>query len=149
MNIDIEVIEAKLLSVKLNTEGSQDNPTSRSDLNFECLAAGKLANTLVGIDVSKIFWDKDDRIKLLGITGIKSRAEMKVATMEYAGLVVQEVKVRNLEFVPINGRQLILKMQVQVHHTGDQLVKFDKLQMTTNSLRVYTSQDDLFTNDPG
>lgn len=149
MNINIEAIEAKLKSVRLNTEGSVDNPTSRSDLDFECIAGGDLATTLVGIDVSKIFWDKDDCIKMLGITGIKSRAELKNATMEYAGLVVREVKVRKVEFQPINGRQIILKMQIQVHHTGEELMKFDKLQMTTHPIKVYTAQDDLFGNDLG
>lgn len=147
MKIDIIAEEAKLTKVKLNTEGSRDNPTSITDLSFECLAGGKLANTFVGVDVSKIFWDKDGCIKLLGITNIESMAELKNATMKFAEVEVQDVKVTNLKFKPTNGYQMIFKLQVQVRHTPEQLVAFDRLQMTTNPLRLYTAQEDLFPVD--
>lgn len=149
MEINIETIEAKLKKVKLNTEGSQDNPTSRSDIEFECLAIGDLADTLVGCEVGKSLWDEEGNTRWLGVTAIKSQAELKNATMQFGDLTVEEVKVRKIEFQPINGRQIILKLQVQAHHTGQELLQFDKLQMVTRPLRIFTAQDDLFSNGSG
>jgi len=147
MNIDIQTIEATLKGVKLNTEGSQDNPTSRTDLSFECLAEGNLVKVLVGCKDTGIFWNKEKQIQLLGVTSITSRAELKNATMEFGGLKIQDVKVRKINFQPINGKQIILNLVIQVHHTGEELMALDKLQMVTNVLKVYSAQDDLFPAD--
>lgn len=147
MKINIEALEATLKTLTLKTEGSEDNPTTRSDISFECICEGKLADTLVGCNVDRFFWDKDKNIRLLGIENIESMAELKNATMEFGELKVEDVKVRKLKFQPINGKQLILKIKIQVHHTGEQLMMLDKLLMTKHPLKIYTSQDDLFSDD--
>jgi len=146
MKITIEAVEAKLKKVNLDYEGSADNPTSRSDLKFECLAEGKLADTLLGVDASNFLWDKDNCIRALGITHIKSKMELKNVTMEFGDLKIEGVKVRDVKWEPIGGRQIVINLQVQVIHTGKQLLEFDKLQMTTRPLKLYTTQDDLFTD---
>ena len=147
MDITIEAIEATLKKLSLITEGSQDNPTTRCDLTFECICDGKLANTLVACDVSSFLWDKDGQIRLLGVTNIESRAELKNATMEFETLETKEVKVRKIKFQPINGKQLLMTLNVQVHHTGEQLMKLDELLMMTHELKIYTAQDDLFDSN--
>lgn len=148
MNIDIQTMEGTLTKVKLNTEGSHDNPTSRSDLTFECLAEGKLVETLVGCKKAKSFyWNKDKQIIQLGIKAVHSEAKLKNATMEFADLKIEDVKVGGIKFQPVNGEQIILTLEVHVYHTGQQLMQFDKLQMTTHQFRIYSAQDDLFPDE--
>lgn len=144
MQIDIKADEAKLTNVNLSTEGSDENPTSRTDLDFECLAPASALATLLGINDVKSFWDGEGNLRMMGITKITSRAEMNVATVKFGDLEIDECKAKKFSFKPLNGRQVQLWCQIQVHHTKEQLVKLDAMQKTTHALHIFTKQAGLF-----
>lgn len=148
MKINIKAIEAKLTHVNLNTEGSEESQVSRTDLDFECLCEASIVGMLFGTDNINAFWDNDGNIRLLGIKHIPSRAELRNATLVFGEdgdeLKVTECAAKNFKAKPINGRQVMVTLQVQVHHTPDQLTHIDRLQKKTFPLHIFTSQDDLF-----
>lgn len=144
MNIEIKTLEAKLTNVNLGTEGSEENPGRRSDLDFDCIAEGATIGTLAGTDNVKAFWDDEGNIRLLGVNNITSKAELHECDMKFGSLVIEGCKAKKFSFKPINGRQIKMHVQVQVHHTDEQLLAIDKMQKKTDVLALTTKQGDLF-----
>ena len=148
MKINIKAIEAKLTNANLGTEGSDENPTSRTDLDFECLCDGSVVGTLFGTENIGAFWDDEGNIRLLGIKHIPSRAELRGATLVFGEdddtLEASDCVVKKFFCKPINGRQAIVTLQVQVHHSPEQLTLIDRLQKRTYPLAITTKQEDLF-----
>lgn len=144
MTITIRTLEAKLTNVNLSTEGSEDNPGRRTDLDFDCIAEGAVVGTLAGVDNVEAFWDKEGNIKLLGVNNITSKAELHDCKLEFNSLEIEGCKAKKFSFKPINGRQIKMHVQLQVHHTDEQLVLIDKMQKVTDVLTITATQGDLF-----
>ncbi len=146
--VSMKITEAKCTNVNLGCEGSEDNPTSRTDLNFEGLAERSVMAKLLGCDFEKVaqFWNSENQIQFLGITAINSRAELTDCSMKFLKNTVNNVKVKKFSFTPIGGAMIKIKLQVQVHHTDKQLAMFDKWQKKVDVLDIETNQADLFTS---
>ncbi len=142
----LRITEAKCTNVNLGCEGSEENPTSRTDLNFEGLAEKSVMAKLLGCDMEKVgpFWNSENQIQFLGITSIASRAELADCSMKFLKATVNNVKVKKFSFTPIGGAMIKIRLQVQVHHTDKQLAMFDKWQKKVDVLEIETNQNDLF-----
>lgn len=144
-NTNLMIEEAKLTSVNLSTEGNEENPVSRTDLDFSGLADMATFAKLIGsTKTAEAFWDKEGNLEALGITAITSRAEMKDCTMKFFGETVKDVKVKKFRVKPISRHSVQISLQCQVHHTDKQLAMFDKWQRKTDKLEIETTQGDLF-----
>jgi hypothetical protein len=143
---NLRIEECMLGSVNLATEGSQENPTSRTDLSYEGLANKKALAMLIGCDNVDAIWDDEGNIQWLGITEIKSRVEIDKCVITFLGQQIGNVRVKKFSFKPISGRQIEIKLQAQVHHTKEELVLIDSWQKKVGVLLIETTQADLFAD---
>jgi hypothetical protein len=113
--------------VNQRAEGHKDNPTLALDLKFKAVMDGGVLKQLCGADDVPPFWHDDGSVRFLGITGFKSRAELKECTMTFGDLAMEqielkEVKVNKFEFKPISGRGVEVTLRVQFHPTDAELI---------------------------
>ncbi len=144
MNIEIHADEATLSNVNLGNEGSKEEPTSRTDLDFDGESGAGLLGTLLGVENVSPFWDEEGYALLLGVDKIVSKALMQHAKMEFGGLAIEDCTVKKFSCKPLNGRRTRFHCQVQVRHTPEQLTMIDALQLKTYKLALTTKTADLF-----
>lgn len=144
---NLKMEECRLINVNLAAEGSQENPTSRTDLNYEGIADKKVLAHLLGCATVDGLWNEDGQVLWLGVTYIGSRLEIKDCTMKFLGESIAGVKVKKFEFKPVMNGMIEIKCQAQVHHTPAQLTMIDSWQKKVGVLEIQTTQGDLFADD--
>jgi hypothetical protein len=148
VKIKIVSTEAELTNANLKTEGNKAAPVSRTDLNFEMICDGYVIKALSGCEDVGVFWKDDGFVSLLGIEVISSKCVLKDCRMKFgdpdAGAVLEvvRVKVKSISFKPINGSQVRVWLQAQVHHSPEQLVIIDSLQHKTAPISIETEYED-------
>lgn len=123
------------------TEGNAAAPVRRLDLKFDCIVDGAILQTLCGTEEVPDFWNSDGSVKLLGLSGFKSRADLKDCSFEFGDLelskiTLQDVAVNGFEFNPTSGRAVELKFRVQVKPSDGELVQLSNALMKKAQLHI-------------
>lgn len=139
--VEIKGENAHYKHLNHGTEGNAAAPVRRLDLKFEMIVDGGILSKLCGIEELPDFWNTDGSVKLLGLSGFTSRADLKGCHFEFGDLelskiTLEDVAVNDFKFNPTSGRAVELKFRVQVKPSDEELVALSKAVMKKAQLYI-------------